>query len=126
MIIKIIAISLITVVVSSIIKQYRSDISLLINICGAVLVVLLSIYGIGEIIDGIINISDTVKVSQSVINPLIKVLGIGYITEFSANIADDAGNKSISSKIIFGGKIAICAVALPIIIDMLNAILSLL
>ncbi len=126
MIIKIISISLITVVISSIIKQYRSDISLLINICGAVLVVLLSLDGIGEIIDGIINISDTVKVSQTIINPLIKVLGIGYITEFSADIADDAGNKSISSKIIFGGKIAICAVALPIIIDMLNAILSLL
>lgn len=126
MIIKIIAISLTTVVVSSIIKQYRADISLLINICGAVLVVLLSLNGIGEIIDGIIQISDTVKVSQSIINPLIKVLGIGYITEFSADVADDAGNKSVSSKIVFGGKVAICVVALPIIIDMLNSILSLL
>lgn len=126
MITKIIAISLTTVVVSSIIKQYRADISLLINICGAVLVVLLSLNGIGEIIDGIIKISDTVKVSQSIINPLIKVLGIGYITEFSADVADDAGNKSVSSKIVFGGKVAICVVALPIIIDMFNSILSLL
>lgn len=126
MITKIIAIALTTVVVSSIIKQYRADISLLINICGAILIVLLSLDGIGNIIDGIIQISDTAKVSQSIINPIIKVLGIGYITEFSADVADDAGNKSISSKIIFGGKIAICAVALPIVIDMLSAILSLL
>lgn len=126
MIIKIISIALTTVVVSSVIKQYRSDISILINICGAVLVVLLSLDSIGTIIDGIIQISDNIKVSQNIINPLIKVLGIGYITEFSADVADDAGNKSISSKIIFGGKIAICAVALPIVVDMLNAILSLL
>lgn len=126
MVTKIIAVALTTVVVSSIIKQYRSDISLLVNICGAVLIVLLSIDSIGNIIDGIIQISDTAKVSKSIINPIIKVLGIGYITEFSADIADDAGNKSISSKIIFGGKIAICAVALPIVIDMLSVLLSLL
>ena len=126
MIIKIIAVGLITVVVSSIIKQYRADISLLINICGAVLIVLMSVDGVGSIIDSMINISNRVTISQTIINPLLKVIGIGYITEFSADIAEEAGNKSISSKIIFGGKIAICAVALPIIINMLNAILSLL
>ena len=126
MIIKIIAISLVTIIVSSVIKQYRSDISLLINICGVVLVVMLSLDGLNTIIDNMINISDSITVSQSIITPLIKVMGIGYITEFSADIAEDAGNKSISSKIIFGGKIAICAVALPIVINMLNAILSLL
>ena len=126
MIIKIIAISLVTVIVSSIVKAYRSDISLLINICGAVLVVMLSLDGINTIIDSMIHISDSVTVSQSIITPLIKVMGIGYITEFSADIAEDSGNKSIGSKIIFGGKIAICVVALPIVINMLNAILSLL
>ena len=73
-----------------------------------------------------VNISSQIKVSQEVITPLFKVVGIGYITEFSADIADESGNKSISSKIIFGGKIAICMVALPIILKMLDAILSLL
>ena len=86
----------------------------------------MSVDGVGSIIDSMINISNRVTISQTIINPLLKVIGIGYITEFSADIAEEAGNKSISSKIIFGGKIAICAVALPIIINMLNTILSLL
>lgn len=126
MILKIISVGLVTVVVSSIIKQYRADLSLLINICGAVLIVLLSADGIRLVLDSIVNISQDIQFSQEIISPLIKVLGIGYITEFSADIAEDAGNKSISSKIVFGGKIAICVVALPIIIKMLSAILSLL
>ena len=126
MILKIISVGLATVIVSSIIKQYRSDLSLLINICGTVLIVLLSVDGISLVLDGIINISQDIQFSKEIVSPLIKVLGIGYITEFSADIAEDSGNKSISSKIIFGGKIAICVVALPIIINMLNAILSLL
>lgn len=126
MILKIISVGIVTIIISNIIKQYRSDLSLLINICGAVLIVLLSIDGISSILDGIINISQDIQFSNEIVTPLIKVLGIGYITEFSADIAEDAGNKSISSKIVFGGKIAICVVALPIIINMLNAILSLL
>lgn len=126
MITKIIAVAVVTVIVSSIVKQYRSDLSLLINICGGLLVVLLSIEGLSEIIDSMINISDTSSITSGVIKPLIKVVGIGYITEFCADMAEDSGNKTICSKIIFGGKIAICVVALPIIANMLSAILSLL
>ena len=126
MIIKIISIALTTVIVSNIIKQYRQDISLLINISGAVLIVLLSIEGINSIIEEMLDISSNLEISNNLIKPLFKVVGIGYITEFSAVIAEDAGNKSMSSKIIFGGKIALCTVALPVVINMLNAILSLL
>ena len=100
--------------------------ALLINVCGGVLITLLCIESLGTILDDIIEISADIKLSSDIITPLVKVLTIGYITEFSADIAEDAGNKSISSKILFGGKIAICIVALPIIINMLNAILSLL
>lgn len=126
MLTKIICIGLVTVIVSSIIKQYRADISLLVNICGSMLIVMIAVSGVSDIIDSMIQISENISISSDVISPIVKVLSIGYITEFSADIADDAGNKSISSKILFGGKIAICVVAVPIVINMLNAILSLL
>ena len=90
------------------------------------LIVMIAVSGVSDIIDSMIQISENISISSDVISPIIKVLSIGYITEFSADIADDAGNKSISSKILFGGKIAICVVAVPIVINMLNAILSLL
>ncbi len=126
MITKIIAVAVVTIIISSITKQYRADLSLLINICGGLLIVMLSINGLTEIIDAMVNLPQNTSISNAVIKPLIKVVGIGYITEFCADMAEDSGNKTICSKIIFGGKIAICAVALPLITNMLNAILSLL
>lgn len=126
MVVKIICIGLVTVITSSIVKHYRSDISLIINICGSMLIVLLCLDSVSQILTEVIDIGEVVDISQSVLKPLVKVLGIGYITEFCADVAEDAGNKTISSKIIFGGKIAICVVAFPIIINMLNAVLSLL
>lgn len=126
MFIKIIFIGILTVILSTIIKQYRADLALLVNVCGGILIVLFSIESLGTILDSMINISSDIELSNDIIEPLIKVLAIGYITEFSADVAEDAGNKSMSSKILFGGKIAICIVAIPIIVNMLNAILSLL
>ena len=103
MIAKIIAVGLITALINNLIKQYRPELSMLINICGGVLIVLLSVESLNSIIDSMINLSSQIQVSQEVITPLLKVIGIGYITEFSADIAEESGNKSISSKIIFGG-----------------------
>ena len=125
MLTKIIATAIVAIIASSVIKQYRQDISLLINICAGLLIVLLSLQDFSAILDGIVNLSSISSISNGLVVPLIKVLGIGYITEFCADIADDAGNKTISSKLLLGGKIAICLVALPIISSLVKAILSL-
>lgn len=125
MLTKIIATAIVAIIASSVIKQYRQDISLLINICAGLLIVLMCLQDFSTIIDGIVNLSNISSISNGLVVPLIKVLGIGYITEFCADIADDAGNKTISSKLLLGGKIAICLVALPIISSLVKAILSL-
>jgi stage III sporulation protein AD len=125
-IVKILSIGVVTVVVSIIIKQYRPDIALLCSICGGLMMIMLVSDSLGEILDSMVSLSSNISVSADVVTPITKVIGIGYLTEFCADMADDAGNKSISSKILFGGKIAICVVALPIITNMLSAILSLL
>ncbi|MBQ8425197.1 MAG: stage III sporulation protein AD, partial [Clostridia bacterium] len=57
---------------------------------------------------------------------ILKIIGVGYITEFTADIADDFGNKTISSKVILGGKIVICAMSIPVIKSLLSLLLSLL
>ncbi len=126
MLTKIIATAIITIVASVVVKQYRTDISLLINICGGLLIVMFAIDGFSAIIDSMVTLSSNISVSNGIVLPLVKVLGIGYITEFCADIADDSGNKTISSKLVLGGKIAICVVSLPIIVSLVNTILSLL
>ena len=124
MLIKIICIAMTTIIVSSIIKQYRSDIALLINISGALIIVMLSLGELNSVINEVLSLESSIDVGQTIV-PVAKVVGIGYITEFCSDLAEDSGNKMIGSKILLGGKIAICAVALPIIKNMLSVILSL-
>ncbi len=126
MLIKIICIGLITIIISAIIKQYRQDISLIISLSGGLIIVLLSLDGLKEIIDSVFNLQAESNISFEILLPIIKILGIGYITEFCASAAEDVGNKTISSKVVLGGKIAICLVTIPIIKNMLSVIFSLL
>jgi stage III sporulation protein AD len=57
---------------------------------------------------------------------VLKILGIGYLTEFTADIAEDFNNKIVASKVILGGKVAICVMSLPILKELLALLLSLL
>ncbi|MBQ8468756.1 MAG: hypothetical protein IJ542_03255 [Clostridia bacterium] len=123
MLLKIIAIGAVSIVSAAIIKTYRPDIALVVSICGGVAIVLLSISEIENILSGISSIGAQ---ASAVIRPMIKVLCVAYLTEFCADMAEDAGNKTIQSKILLGGKISICAIAIPIVSQMLSTILSLL
>ena len=125
MLIKIICIGLCTVIVDIIVKQYKPEIAMLVNVTGGLIIFSMILNQANGMIGEFINLQNYGNISFDIVKPIIKVIGIGYITEFTADLAEDSGNKSISSKILLGGKIAICALALPIIKNLINVIISL-
>ncbi len=124
MLIKIIGIGLVCVILSLLFKQYRPEFSILVSVCGALIIFFMMITGLEEIVGEVFNISQLTGISSELFVPVIKVVGVGYITEFVSDIAEDGGNKTLSNKIIMGGKIAICVISLPIIKNLINTILS--
>jgi len=125
LIIKILLIAIVTIISSSLVKSLKSEFSLLINICGGIIIFLIASSELAKIIDSLNFIGNISGVSSSIIISLVKVVGVGYITEFCADIAEDSGNKFLATKVILGGKIAICIMALPIIKYLFQTIISL-
>lgn len=122
--IKIVAISIITVFLSSIVKQKNSEFATIINVCGGVLI-FMSVYEMfEEIMNFFIASSDELLIDSSIIKLAIKIIGVGYITEFTADIAEDFGNKNVSSKVVFGGKVIVCGMTLPIIRKLFSLLFS--
>lgn len=124
MLLKILGVGVCTLVVSLVLKQTRPEISLLASVCGGLLIFMLILDGVSEIVSGLTELSNMTGEVQ-IVKPVMKVLGVGYITEFTATLAEDSGNKSIASKIILGGKVAICTLAFPIIKQLVQTIISL-
>ena len=125
MLVKIIGVGICAVIINLILKQYKPEFCLMSNVCAGALIFMLIVNGVKEIIENFINLQNLTNIDIDIVTPILKVIGIGYITEFSSDLAEESGNKFIANKIILGGKIAICVLALPIIKDLLNSILLL-
>lgn len=126
MILKIIIVAIITIFISSSLGHFNKEFSLIVNVCGGVIIFLLCIKELAEILSYFGEIVNMTNIDSSVIALALKVIGVGYITEFASDIAEDFGNKTLSSKVLLGGKIVICGMTLPIIKKLLTILLSLL
>ena len=126
MILKITIIAIICIFISSCLKPYSSEFSNVISIYGGVLIFLLCVDELKSIISYFNEMYDMTNLNFDFLTVILKIVGVGYITEFTADIAEDFGNKVIASKVVLGGKIAVCGMALPVIKKLLSVLLSLL
>ncbi|ASW42682.1 stage III sporulation protein AD [Clostridium isatidis] len=125
-IIQIVAFALSALFLYLIFKDRRSDIALLISATAGVLILLLVIGQLSEIIYFIKNISSKTNIDIVYIGVVVKILAIAYLATFCSEICKDAGASSIGSKVEFSAKILILALAVPILMAVLDSILQIL
>ena len=123
-IVKIIAVAIVTVVASIVVKQTKPEISMLINIAGGILLVILVVDLLGQVFANFYNIFQTTGIDNDLLLPILKIIGVGYLCEFGANVCQDAGSASIADKVLFSGKIIILIIAMPIIQSVVDVVLS--
>lgn len=124
MILKILSISIISIFLSSLLKQSKPEFSGIVNVCGGVLIFLLCIDELSSILSYFSELYELSNVGVDFMPVVMKIIGVGYITEFASDIAEDFGNKVIASKVLLGGKLAICSLTIPIIKKLLSLLLS--
>ena len=79
---------------------------------------------LGEVINFIDDIASKANINTVYIEIVFKILAIAYITSFCSEICKDAGASTIASKVEFSGKIMILALAIPILMAVLDSILQ--
>ncbi len=125
-IIKIIGIGLITVIASMLVKPLKPEVSIIIGLCGGILILIQTVNYVVDIIDAFTNIVEKTGLNTGLLKTLLKIIGVGYLAEFAANICQDAGSSSVADKILFAGKIIILAMALPIVTSIIEIIVEIL
>lgn len=125
-IVKVVAVGLITMIATIIVKQVKPEISMLIILTGSILIIILSIQMLQGVFGNFMSIFNKTGVSNTLFVPVLKIIGIGYLCEFGANLCLDGGCNSIADKILFCGKITILIIALPIINNVIDIVMELL
>ncbi|MCI8335765.1 MAG: stage III sporulation protein AD [Peptococcaceae bacterium] len=81
---------------------------------------------LAEVIRIFAQLADYAALNQGYLFTVFKVLGIAYVSEFAAQICRDAGQNALAAKIEMAAKIGVMALAVPIMMSVLESIIQIL
>ena len=123
---KIIAIGIITVICSVLLRQIKPELSIFVVIVGSIIMIFMVLQSVSSVIGSYQSILENTNINPTIFSCVFKIIGIGYLTEFAGDVCVDAGVNSIAQKISFAGKVLIFITCLPVIENLLAIIMSLL
>lgn len=123
---KIVSFALIALFIFLFFKDRRNDLAVLIALVAGVIIFLFIIGQLGDVIYFLKDIASKANINTIYIGIVLKILAIAYLTSFCSEICKDAGASSIASKVDLSGKILILALAIPILMAVLDSILQML
>lgn len=126
-IIRIALVGIIAAFAALIVREHRPDIAMLVSVVGGLIILVSLVSYLGSIFAFLSEITSAANIDSSVLRILLKIVAIEYITDFSATLAEESGSKSMSEKIVLGGKLMIFVTSIPVIkglFEMLAALLQ--
>lgn len=124
-VIKIVGVSIFSVIMIIILKNYRPEMALVLSIITGIGIMLYAISKMSSVINVLNDLVSKSGVNTDFLLIIIKVIGIAYIVEFGKNVCIDAGQSSIATKLEMAGKVVIVVLTIPLISSLVNVLVGL-
>lgn len=116
---KIIGVAFVTAIAALLLRGTKPELSFAVTVTGIIVILLFIADSLENTLTVFQTIANATGMENGLIKTLLKIVGVGYLTEFGAGILTDFGSGAIADKVILGGKIAIVALSLPVIENLL-------
>ena len=113
-VINIVLIISIVALISTILKKYTLEYSMMINIILSLILIVYIISNFSQVFVQIKHLIDLAKIPEKYWSVLMKCLGICFITQFASDSCKDAKETSLASKIEIIGKFAMMTTSIPL------------
>lgn len=124
-ILKICAVGITGLIIISIIKAYKPELTVEAVLCTSIILLWFALEGLQQAFVYMESLYGRLTYGKEYFPVILKVLVIAYATEFTSALCEDAGEKSIGTKVELAGKIGIFFVAIPVFTSLLNLLDSL-
>ena len=121
---QIVGIAIISTILCLVIKKDRPEFANFVAITAGVVILLSVVLKLNFIVEEINNLAQRADIPSMYISLIIKLIGIAYIMEFAISLCKDCGENNIASKLEFGGKIIIMSMSFPILLSIIDSIIS--
>lgn len=123
---KIIAIGLLGMLTSLLLKKDAPAFSVLSSVMTCIVIFTIIFSSLEKVIAGIQDVFFRTDFDTEIINTVFKICAIGFLSENFCNIVEDSGETAIAKKMELASKIIIFTFTLPLIIKIIESIWSLL
>lgn len=124
-IMQIVGIGLAATFLALILKEKNPVFALLLTLIVGTMIFIVLVDQIKLVMDMLEKIAETAHLNSVYVATILKIIGIAYIAEFGSQIAKDAGQGSLAGKIELAGKVAILVMAIPILMAIVETVMSL-
>ena len=124
-ILKMCAVAIAGLIIVTLIRIYKPEFTVEAVLCASLLLLWFALDGLKLAFTYMENLYGRLTYGKDYFPVIIKVLVIAYVTEFTSALCEDAGEKSIGTKVELAGKIGIFFVAIPVFKSLLNMLDSL-
>lgn len=119
-IIKIVAIAIVCALLCAVLKQYKPEYAIVVQLAASVLILLLVASAMGDLINAIRELINGSGIDTGYLTLLLKALGVAILTQLAADACRDSGETALSNKVELAGKVTILLLCLPLVKAMIQ------
>ncbi|NLY56289.1 MAG: stage III sporulation protein AD [Firmicutes bacterium] len=120
------ALALVIVSLLVYVRQYRSDLAILLSLAVGILVFLAIRAELAAVVYQLAELAARAGLQSVYLGTVLKVIGISYLVGFAAQACRDAHENVVGEQVEFAGKVLILFLAVPVMMAVLDSILELL
>lgn len=125
-IVKIVGVGLLAGMLISLLRQQKPELAMQLAIATGAMISILMISRVMQVVDVLQTLGAKARMDQAYMGTILKIIGIAYVADFGSQVLQDAGERSVATKVEMAGKILIMLLAVPVILAIIDTVLKLL
>jgi stage III sporulation protein AD len=125
-IMQVVGLAIVAAVLLVILRRQRPEMAVVLSLVVGLAIFFMVAQRLLAILEFLRELAARARVDSLYLNTILKIVGIAYIAEIGAQVCRDVEETSVAAKVELAGKVLILALAIPIVMAILEAILRVL
>jgi len=121
---QIVVLGIVVLIILTVVRETNPEIAVILSLVTGIIIFVSILPKLSSVVEVLNSLARKSGLDTIYFVTTLKIIGIAYITEFGSQLCQDANEKNLASKIEIAGKVMIIFLSIPIIIGLVEAILS--
>ncbi|ABY92815.1 stage III sporulation protein AD [Thermoanaerobacter sp. CM-CNRG TB177] len=121
---QIVILGIVVLIILTVLKETNPEMAIILSLVAGVIIFMMILPKLSAIVEVLNTLARKSGLDNIYFMTTLKIIGIAYITEFGVQLCLDANEKNLASKIEIAGKVIIIFLSIPIIVALMETILS--